>query len=153
MSSPAFSVLPERVVSGEVGAPTGSLFCPQPSDASANPDDCIIGRRNDSRCQPVVSSSVLTSITFPDTPTQRLEREENTRHGQTTPEIHPPARQAAVEIGRSGDGSDWFGVGSQRGRVAPARLDPTSDHPGTHRSLSDTAAIIRAARHPWCSAP
>ena len=146
MSSPAFSVLPERVVSGEIGAPTGNLFCPQPSDASANLDDCAIGRRNYSRCQRVVSSSVLTSITFPDTPTQRLEREENTRHGQTTQEFHHPARQAAVEIGGGRDGCDWFGVGSQRGGVAPARLDPTGDRPGTHRSLSDAAAIIRDQR-------
>lgn len=146
MSSPAFPVLRERVVSGEIGAPAESVIRLQPSDASANLDDCAIGRSNDLLCQSFVSGNVLMSIIFPDTHTQRLEREENTRHGQTTPEFHPPARQAAVAISGGGTDSDWFGMGSQRGRVAPPRLDPTGNRPGTHRSLSDAAAIIRDQR-------
>lgn len=131
---------------GEIGAPAVSLFCLQPSDASANLDDCAIGYSNDLLCHSIVSGNILTSHNFPTTHTQRLEREEITRHGQTAPEFHPPARQAAVEIGSEGDGSDWFGLGSQRGRVAPARHGTPLDRQRTHHSLSDAAAIIRDQR-------
>jgi hypothetical protein len=127
-------------------APIGSLSEPPQRNASANLDGCEIGRRNDLRCHHSVSSNLLTSINFPDTHTQRLEREEITRHGQTTTEFHPPARQAAVEIGRSGDGSDWFGLGSQRGRVAPSRDDAPHHSQRVVGPLSDAAAIIRDQR-------
>jgi hypothetical protein len=93
-----------------------------------------------------VNGNPLPHLILSTIKTQRLEREETTRHGQTTPEIHPPARQASVEIRRKGDGGDWVSVGPQRGRVAPPRHDAPHDSPGTHRPLSDAAALIRAAR-------
>jgi hypothetical protein len=118
----------------------------QPADASANLDGCKTNPRNDQRCHPIVSGNVLTSITFPATHTQRLEREEITRHGQTAPQFHPPTRQASVAVGREGDGGDWIGMGPQRGRVASPRYDAPHNGAGTHRPLSDAAAIIHAAR-------
>jgi hypothetical protein len=145
VSSPAFSVLPERVVSGEIGVPCASIGL-QPAASSAKIDSCEVSPRNDLRCLSIVSGNALTPNTFPPTHTQRLEREKDTRHGQITPEFHPSARQASVEIGCSGDGSDWFGMGPQRGRVAPPHHDAAHDGAGTHRPLSDAAALIRAAR-------
>ena len=145
MSSPAFSVLPERVVSGEVGAPAASIRL-QPGVSSGNIDDCVIWRRNDLRCQPVVSDSALTPHIFSDTHTQRLERGENTRHGQAAPQFQPPARQASVAVGGEGDGGDWFGMGPQRRRVASPRDDAPHHRQRVVGSLSDAAAIIRDQR-------
>ena len=122
------------------------IVAPPPVDATANLDDCAIGRGNDLRCHSIVSGNILSSINIPETHTQRLEREENTRHGQTTQEFHHPTRQASVAISGGGADSDWFGLGSQRGRVAPARDDAPHHSQRVVGSLSDTAAIIRDQR-------
>ena len=122
------------------------IVAPMVGNATSNLNGCVIWRSNDLCCQSIVSSNDLTSHSFSETNTQRLEREENTRHGQTAQKFHPPARQASVAIGGQGDGGDWFSMGSQRGRVAPARHEATHDRQRAVGSLSDAAAIIRDQR-------
>ena len=144
--SPLYETAQIDGLRSEIGALGASVMRLQPSDASANLEDCVIGRRNDPGCHSIVSGNILTSHTFPATHTQRLERGENTRHGQTTQEFHSPARQASVAVGGQGDGGDWFSVGSERGRVAPARHGTPHDRQRAAHSLSDAAAIIRDQR-------
>jgi len=134
VSSPAFPVLSERVVSSKTGPP-GAIIGLQPAASSAKIDSCEANPRNDPRCPSFVNGNLLTFHKIPDTHTQRLEREEKTRHGQTAPEIHPPTGQASVEIGGEGDGGDWRSLGPQRGRVAPPRHEAAHNGEGTHRPL------------------
>ena len=136
--------------SGEIVAPTESLSEPSPCNASANPVGRCTRAHQNEPYRSTVSGNPLPQFVFPNIKPLRLEREEITRHGETTTttitEIYHTASQAPPEGDGPGNSGDRRGLRPERGRIAPPHPGAIRNGTGTDRPLSDAARLIRALR-------